>query len=103
MRVASNTLNTLIQTQFNLGVIPPKTGNIKQVTEIKELILLFRYQTLDLPKLTLLHKTLKAAKLAMIDRVALNRTNTKLLAANTKKNIKLNKLKLYMIVKVLVF
>ncbi len=37
---------------------------------------LFRNQTLDSPKLTILHKTLKAARRAMADRVILNRTNT---------------------------
>ncbi len=68
-----------------MGVIPPKPGNAEQVTEIEELILLFRHQTLDSPKLTLLHKTFKAARLAMADKVVLNRTNTDLLAANTQK------------------
>ena len=53
--------------------------------EVEELISLFRYQTLDSPKLTLLHKTLKAARLAMVDRVVLNCTNTELFAANTRK------------------
>ena len=53
--------------------------------EVEELISLFRHQTLDSPKLTLLHKTLKAARLAMADRVVLNRTNTELFAANTRK------------------
>ncbi len=51
---------------------------------MEELISLFRHQTLDSPKLTLLHKTLKAARLAMADRIVLNRTNTELLAANTR-------------------
>ncbi len=50
-----------------------------------ELISLFRHQTLDSPKLTLIHKTLKAARLAMADHIVLNRTNTELLAANTRK------------------
>ena len=53
--------------------------------EVEELVSLFRDQTLDSPKLTLLHKTLKAARLAMADRVVLNRTNTELLAANLRK------------------
>ena len=77
--------NTPIQTRFYLGAIPPSPGNVEQVTEIEELISLFRHQTLDLPKLTLLHKSLKAARLAMANRVILNRTNTDLLAANTRK------------------
>ncbi len=50
-----------------------------------ELISLFCNQTLDSPKLTLLHKTLKAARLAIVDCIVLNRTNTELLAANTRK------------------
>ncbi len=77
--------NTPIQTRFFSGAIPPTPGNIEQVTEVEELVSLFRDQTLDSPKLILLHKTLKAARLAMADRVILNRTNTELLAANTQK------------------
>ncbi len=64
--------NMPIQTRFFSGAI-------------EELVSLFRDQTLDSPKLILLHKTLKAARLAMADRVILNRTNTELLAANTQK------------------
>ena len=61
------------------------SGIIVQVSEVKEFILLFRHQTLDSSKLTLLQKTLKAARLAMTDRIVLNRTNTELLAVNTRK------------------
>ena len=75
--------NTPIQTRFFSGAIPPTPGNIEQVTEVEELVSLFRDQTLDSPKLILLHKTLKAARLAMADRVILNRSNMELLAANT--------------------
>lgn len=46
---------------------------------------LFRNQTVDSPKFTIIHKTLKAARRAMADKVILNRTNTELLAANTQK------------------
>ena len=77
--------STLLQTRFFSGAIPQTPGNIEQVTEIEELISRFQNQTLDSPKLTLLHKTFKAARLAMADRVVLNRTNTELLAANTRK------------------
>ena len=77
--------NTPIQTWFYSGAIPPIPNNVGHVTEIEELISLFHYQTLDSSKLTLLHKILKAARLAMADRVILNRTNTDLLAANTQK------------------
>ena len=68
--------NMLLRTRFFSGAIPPTPRNIEKVTEIEELISLFRHQTLDSPKLTLLHKTLKAARLAMADRVVLNHTNT---------------------------
>ncbi len=77
--------NTPIQTRFFSGAIPPTPGNIEQVTEVEELISLFQDQTLDLPKLILLHTTLKAARLAMADGVILTRTNTKPSAANTPK------------------
>ena len=71
--------------RFFSQAIPPTSGNVEQVTKVEELISLFRHQTLDLLKLTFLHKTLKAARLAMADKVVLNRTNTELLAANTQK------------------
>lgn len=71
--------------RFFSGAVPPTPGNVEQVAEVEELVSLFRHQTWDLPKLTLLYKTLKAARLAMADRVVLNRTNTELLAANTRK------------------
>ena len=77
--------NTPIQMRFYSGAILPTPGNVEQVTKIAELLSLFRRQTLDSPKLTLLHKTLKAARFAMADRVILNRTNMDLLAANTRK------------------
>ncbi len=86
---ANNTLfstNTPIRIRFFSGQIPPTPGNVEQVTEVEELLSLFRHQTLDSPKLTLLHKTLKAGRLAMADSVILNRTNTELLAGQyTKK------------------
>ena len=77
--------STLIQTRYISGQISPISGNIVQVSEVEEFILLFRHQTLDSSKLTLLQKTIKAARLAMTDRIVLNRTNTELLAANTRK------------------
>ena len=52
---------------------------------MEEHISLVRHQTLDSPKLTLLHKTFKAARLAMADCIVLNRINTELLATNTQK------------------
>ncbi len=80
-----NTLNTPLQTRYFTGQIPPTPANIQEVSEIEELVSLFRNQTLDSPKFTILHKTLKAARRAMADRVILNRTNTELLEANTRK------------------
>ena len=65
---------------------------------------LFRNQTLDSSKLTIIHKTLKVARRAMADRVFLNHTNTELLAANTrKKNDELSVLVFNTMVKVLEF
>lgn len=49
---------------------------------MKELILLFRHQTFDSLKVTLQYKTMKAVRFAMSDCITLNRTNTKLFAAN---------------------
>ena len=85
MNATGASSNTPIQTRFFSRAIPPTPGNIKKVTKVEVLVSLFRYQTLDSPKFNLLHKTLKAARLAMADRVILNRTNTELLAANTQK------------------
>ncbi len=65
--------------------IPPTTESDKQVSEAEELVSLFRHQTLNFLELTLLHKTLKAARLAIANRVVLNLTNTELLAANKRK------------------
>lgn len=63
----------------------------QQVSEIEELVSLFRHQTLDSTKFAILYKTLKAARLAMADSVVLSHTNTELLAADTqKKNNELN-------------
>ena len=76
--------------RFLSGQIPPTPGNIKQVLEIEELVLLFRHQTLDSLKLAILHKTLKAARLAMADRFVLSRTNTELLAVIREKDNELN-------------
>lgn len=53
--------------------------------EVEELISLFCYQTFDSSKLTLLHKTLKTARLVMADHIVLNCINTKVFAANIQK------------------
>ncbi len=77
--------NAPLQTRLFSGAIPPTLVNLEKVMEIEELISLFQHQTLDLPTLTLLHKTFTAARLAMGDKVAINSTNLELLAANTQK------------------
>ncbi len=53
--------------------------------EVEELVSPFRHQTLDSLQLTLAQKTLKAARFAIAGRVILNRTNTELLAAKSRK------------------
>ena len=77
--------NTPLQTRFFSGAIPQIPRNIEQIMEIKELISLFRNQTLDLPKFNLLYKTLKAASLTVSNIIVLNCINIELLAANTQK------------------
>lgn len=77
--------NTLVLTQFFSRAKSQAFGNIKQVTEIEELILLFQNQILNLPKLILLYKTFKAAWFIIANRIFLNRTNTELLAADIQK------------------
>ena len=80
-----NTFDTPLQARYFTGQIPHTPANIKEVIEVEELVSLFRNQTLDSPKLAILHRTLKAARRAMADRVVLNSTNTELFAANTRK------------------
>ena len=75
----------LLQTRYFIGQIPSTPTNIKEISEVEELVLLFRNQIFDSPKLTIIHKTLKVARHAIADRVILNRTNMELLAANTQK------------------
>lgn len=59
---------------------------------------------LDLPQLTFLYKTFKAAKQAIVDKIVLNYTNIEFLVANIqKKNNKLNILDFNTIVKMLIF
>ena len=68
-----------------MGQLLLTPANIKEVNEVEKLMSLFRNQTLDSTKLTIIHKTLKVARPAMADRVISNHTNTELLAANTRK------------------
>lgn len=56
-----------------------------EVGQIGELVLKFRNQTLDTPKLALFSKLIKGAKLAMADGIILNATNTELYEANVRK------------------
>ena len=74
-----------VRSRFFSTQISPTPATVEKAKEVEELVSFSRDQTLDSPKLTLLHKTLKAARLAMADRVVLNRTNTELLAANLRK------------------
>ncbi len=76
---------TPVRSQFFSTQLPLTFKNAKKVKEVEELVSFFRDQTLDSPQLTLLHKSLKAARLAMVYRIVLNRTNTELLAANRRK------------------
>ena len=75
----------LLQTQYFIDQIPSTSTKIKKVGEIEELISLCRKQTFDSPKLTIIHKTLKAVRHAMANRVTLNCINTELVIANTRK------------------
>lgn len=74
-----------LQTRYFTYQIPPTPANIQEVNKVEELVSLFRNQTLDLSKLTIVQKTLKAARRAMTDKVILNRTNMELFKANTQK------------------
>ena len=56
--------------------------------EVIELILLFYYQTLNSPKLIVLYKTFKAARLTTANSIVLNRINTEIFVANTQKKQK---------------
>ena len=88
INTANNTLssaNTPIRTLFFSGQLLRTPKNVEQVTEVEKLVSLFRHQTLNFLKFTLLHKTMKAARLAIADRVILNHTNTKPLAINIPK------------------
>lgn len=64
---------------------PQTPANIDQVSRINELILQFSNQTLNIPRLALFSKLIKAAKLAMADCIVLNAINTKLYKANVWK------------------
>lgn len=52
----------LLQTQYFINQISPILANIKEVRKVKELVSLFKNQTLDSPKLIIFYKSLKAAK-----------------------------------------
>lgn len=99
----NNISDTLLQTRYFTSQIPPIFANIKNVNEIKELVSLFKNQTLDSPKLIIFHKLLKLARYAMVDMVILNHTNTELLTAYMQKNDEFNVLVFNTGVKVLKF
>ena len=60
-------------------------ANLDQVNQIDKLISQFRNQTLDTPKVVLLFKLVRGARLAMADCTILTKTNTKLYKANIRK------------------
>ena len=74
------------------SILPFQTpANMAQVSHIDELISQFRHQTLDTPKLELLSKLVRGAKLAMADWVVLNTTNAELHEANVRKKKRVNR------------
>ena len=81
------TLSALVTTpERRPGTLVPQTpANVDQVSQIDDLISQFRHQTLDTPKLALLSKLIRGAKLAMADRVILNEINAELYEANVRK------------------
>lgn len=81
----NNTSNIPLQTQYFTDHIVLISANIIKVGKVEKLVSLFRNQTLDLPKLIIFHKILKAARYVMPNRVILNYTNIELLVANIQK------------------
>ena len=76
-----------MQSPFFSTQIPPTSTNSENTKKVEELVSIFCDQTLDSLKLTLLHKTLQAARLAMTDRIVLNHTNIELLLVNLQKKL----------------
>ncbi len=74
-----------IQTRFFSEAVLLIPDNVEQVIEVEELVSLFRHQILDLPKLTPLYKTLKAARLRMVNKVILNYINIEFLVVDIRK------------------
>lgn len=88
----AGTSSLLTPERRNPGTLIPKTpANVDQVGQIDELIAQFRDQTLDTPKLALVSKLIKGAKMAMADRTVLNQTNTELYEANEQKKKRANR------------
>ena len=81
----SSSISTLPERCPSDTVVPQTPGNIGQVGQIDDLIVQFRNQTLDTPKLALFSKLIKGAKLAMVDCIILNTTNAELYEANVQK------------------
>ena len=77
-------VSTLVTTpERQSSIIPPQTpANVDQISHIDESISRFHYQTLNTPKLKLLSKLVRGAKLATADRVILNAINAELHEAN---------------------
>ncbi len=68
-----------------MGQIPPTSGNIKEISEVEELVSLLQNQILNSHIFKIFHKAFKAARHAITDRLILNHMNTELLANNTRK------------------
>ena len=74
-----------LQTWYFTSQISLTPTNIKKVSKIKELVSLLKNQILNLPKFTIIHKTFKAARYAITNKIILNDINTKLFAAYIRK------------------
>ena len=78
-------ISTLPERHPSDTIVSQTPGNVGQVGQMDNLIVQFRNQTLDIPKLALFSKLIKGAKLAMADCIILNTTNAELYKANVQK------------------
>lgn len=77
-----NTLNMSLKTQYFISQILFTLAKIQEVSEVENLVPIFKNKTLYLQKLIFFYKSWKTAKYAMVDRVILNYKNIKLRKAN---------------------
>lgn len=71
--------------QYFTSQILLTSTNIKKVNKVEGLISFCRNQTPDLPKPTIIHKTLKIARRIIADKIILNYIHIELLTANMQK------------------